>query len=413
MKTTKTESINPKLKIVIGALILITPLATMLPYLAMAVLMNDIMASLDIGFALAGLSMTVMLAISGLCMFLGSNIQGKIGIRKTIFISVWLMFLGSAVCFIADNFAIFFLGRIVSGIGFGLMSVSVMPYMSTWFKGNQRTYMITANLIANSLASIVALSIANPISEIFNSWQIVFGIYAAFIAIVALLWMLFGRSNTELEEASKPNPNIVTEKQSSSLRKAFGVKQFRMLTICGIFIMCAITALTTFMPTFLQNERGFTVGFSVMAANVLNATFIVGALAGGFIVAKSGKRKIIFQLGIIIMTLGGLLFAFGGTQVLTIISVTLIGIGFMLRMPAQTTITMETLSPPNPVILGGAMAMISGFGQMISLVVAPAFSMLTDGIGMSGAMQVFFGLLAISVVVSFMVRETGVTASNL
>jgi len=385
----------------------------MLPYLAMAVLMNDIMASLDIGFALAGLSMTVMLAISGLCMFIGSNIQGKIGIRKTIFISVWLMFLGSAICFIAGNFAIFFLGRIVSGIGFGLMSVSVMPYMSTWFKGNQRTYMITANLIANSLASIVALSIANPISEIFNSWQVVFGIYAAFTAIVALLWMLFGRSNTELEEASKPNPNIVTEKQSSSLRKAFGVKQFRMLTICGIFIMCAITALTTFMPTFLQNERGFTVGFSVMAANVLNATFIVGALAGGFIVAKSGKRKIIFQLGIIIMTLGGLLFAFGGTQVLTIISVTLIGIGFMLRMPAQTTITMETLSPPNPVILGGAMAMISGFGQMISLVVAPAFSMLTDGIGMSGAMQVFFGLLAISVVVSFMVRETGVTASNL
>jgi len=340
-------------------------------------------------------------------MFIGSNVQGKIGVRKTIFIAMWLMFLGAAICFSAGNFAIFFVGRIISGVGFGLTMVSVMPYLSTWFKGNQRTYMITANLIANSLASIVALSIANPLSELLGSWQAVFGIYAVFTAVIALLWMLFGKSNAELEEANKPSIDKDTAKQSSSLGKAFGVKQFRILTICGIFIMCAITALTTFMPTFLQNEREFSIGFSVMAANVLNATFIIGALTGGVLVTRMGKRKVIFQAGIIIMMLGGLLFAFGSTQTLTMVSVVLIGIGFMMRMPAQTTITMETLDPPNPAILGGAMAMISGFGQITSLGVSPAFAVLTDGLGMSGAMQVFIGTLAISVIFSFMVRETG------
>ncbi|MCL1884070.1 MAG: MFS transporter [Defluviitaleaceae bacterium] len=387
-------------------IILILPLATTLPYLAVAILMNDIMASLEIGYSLAGLSMTVMLFISGICMFAGSKVQGKIGIINTIVLAIWMTFLGSAICFIANNFIVFFIGRIISGIGFGLISVSLIPYISAWFKGNMRTYMITANLITNSIASIISLSIANPLKMLIGTWQGVFGVYSIFIVGVALLWMFFGKSNEELENAKKLY-NTEKSNQESPLRKALKIKQYRLLMISGIFIMSAITAVTTFMPTFLINEKGFSLNFSVMAANINNATFILGALAGGVLLARSGKRKIIFQIGIICMMIGGLLLAYTGTYALVVIAVSMVGFGFMLRIPAQTTIMMETIEPLDPIILGGATAMISGTGQIISLAVPPLFSILSSTIGMSGAMQMFFWLLIISVIASFMISETG------
>jgi MFS family permease len=406
-KTTEVATDTLKSKWVIVVLLLVTPLVTMLPYLAMAVLMNDIMETLNIGLSLAGLSMTVMLAISGLCMFIGSNVQGKIGVKSTILIAMWLLFLGAAVCFIAPNFAVFFIGRIITGVGFGLFSISLMPYLSAWFKGNQRTFMVTISMIMSSVASIISLSVANPIAELAGTWQAVFGAYAVFIALIALLWTLFGKSNKELDAVKNPKAGTGTPKQKSALREAFGIKQFRNLMICSLFVMSAFTALTAFMPTYLQNERGFSLGFSVMAANVQNVTFIVGAILGGIIMARTGKRKRIFQAGIIAVALGGLLFSFASAQAVIMFAVSLIGMGFMLRVTAQTTLTMETLAPPNPVVLGGAMAIIGGVGQLASLIVAPAFGLLSGVIGMAGAFQVFFSLAVISIIVSFMVRETG------
>jgi len=403
----KTKNTSRKHKIAIATLILITPLTTVLPYLAVSVLMNDIMESLDIGFTLAGLSMTIMLAISGTCMFLGTGIQGKIGIKNTIILAVWLISIGSGINFISWDFATFFLGRMLSGIGFGLIYISTLPLLSMWFTGNQRTAMITANLVANSLASVIALSIANPLMRFVGSWNGVFGIYALFIAAIACLWMIYGNSNTEPKNVTSLNDDYTFRKNKSVIRKAFGIKQFRVIMLCSVFIMIAITAFTAFLPTFLQYARSFTVAHSVVAVNVLNVTFVIGALTGGYLVGKTGKRKMIFQLGILIMLLGGAMFVFTSTALFALVSVALIGIGFMLRIPAQTTITMETLSPPDPIVLGGAIALISGIGQISSLVVAPIFATLTERFGMVIAMQVLSAVLIISAILSFAVDETG------
>ena len=390
---------------IIAALILVLPLSTVLPYLAMAILMSDIMESLNIGYSLAGLSMTIMLAISGLCMFLGSPVQSRIGIKNTILLAVWTAFLGSAVCFIASSFVVFFAGRIISGIGFGLATVSLMPYLSAWFTGNKRTAMITANLLANSIASIIAISLASPLRNLTGSWQYVFGVYAVFIAGIALLWTFFGKSNDELDvERLKAD---MPAKNASPLIKAFKIRQYQVLMVCSIFIMSVISVTTAFLPNFLENERGFSLAFAVMATNVVNITFIFGALLGGAVVGRTGRRKSVYQLGIFILMLGGLLVGFTGVQALIIVGAALIGLGFMFQRPAQTTMMMETVEPLDPILLGGAMAMVSGTGQMVSLVIPPIFSFLTDSIGMAGAMQSFFIVLIIPMILSFMLVETG------
>ena len=69
-------------------LILIVPFCTMVPYVAPAVFMGDIMAQFGVDMSLAGLSMTIQLGATGICMFIGSVIQDKLGIRKSVILSI-------------------------------------------------------------------------------------------------------------------------------------------------------------------------------------------------------------------------------------------------------------------------------------------------------------------------------------
>ena len=77
----------------------------------------------------------------------------------------------------------------------------------------------------------------------------------------------------------------------------------------------------------------------------------------------------------------------------------------MVLRPAQTTIMIETIEPPDPIILGGATALVSGTGQIASLAVPPLFSLLSAQMGMAGAMRIFFMALMVAIILGCMIRE--------
>lgn len=403
METKKTKG-----SVGIAVLILITPLCTILPYIAASVLMDDIMESLNVGYSQAGLTMTIMFALCGVCMFLGSAVQDKMGIKNTICFALGFLALGCVICFISTSYFSLLLGRILSGIGFGLCSVSVSPYMSTWFKGKQRTVMVTANLIANSLVGILAYILAPSLRDATGSWQGVFGIYTLIILAILLLWFFSGKSNAELDAAKRKNVN--TEKrgmEKNSLYRAFRIKQYRILMLMNIFSTCAITSLTTFMPTFITNGKGLSLAFAVAASSAYSLATMCGSIAGGVAIEKTGRRKTILCGGLLIMMLGGLAFSLANTQTNTLVTVCAIGLGYMFFLPAQSVLVMETPKPFDPVILGGASALVNGVGQILSIAVSSLFSLLSLHLSMAGAYLVFFSLLMISIVLSFTLRETG------
>lgn len=397
---------------VVSILILILPLSTMLPYLAMSVLMDDVMASLNIDYSLAGLTMTIMLAICGACMFVGSLVQDKIGIKSTLNIAIWFLSIGSAICFLSNSIGLLILGRIVSGIGFGLSSVSVSPYMSTWFKDKERSFMITANLISTNIAGVIAYTIADPLKNMTGSWRGVFGVYALIIAVIALLWQFFGKTNDELDMALAIRRISGKSKKESSFVKALQIKQYRLLMVSGIFVTSAITSVTAFLPSYITNEKGLLQETAIAAASVQSIAYIIGSILGGILVARFRKRKMFMQAGLVLMMLGGILLTLVQSPLLIYTTVFILGIGYMGLMPAQSTLIMETPEPFDPTILGGASALTSGLGQIVSLTVSPVFSRMSATFGMSGALQIFFALLIVSIFISFMVRETGPSVSK-
>ena len=217
-------------------LILIVPFCTMVPYVAPAVFMGDIMTQYGVNLSLAGLSMTIQLAATGICMFIGSMIQDRLGIRKSVILSIWAMVLGNAMASLSPSIWVFLVARTISGFGQGLYTVSMTPCISTWFADKERTYMLTFNTAANSIFLAVSYSIGRPLCNAFGSWQAVFGFYTAIIALIALLWTFLARDSAEALAAAQQRAKMTTGgKQQSSLRRAAKeIQYWKLLLFAGM-----------------------------------------------------------------------------------------------------------------------------------------------------------------------------------
>ena len=390
-------------------LILIVPFCTMVPYVAPAVFMGDIMTQYGVNLSLAGLSMTIQLAATGICMFIGSMIQDRLGIRKSVILSIWAMVLSNAMASLSPSIWVFLVARTISGFGQGLYTVSMTPCISTWFADKERTYMLTFNTAANSIFLAVSYSIGRPLCNAFGSWQAVFGFYTAIIAVIALLWTFLARDSAEALAAAQQRAKMSTGgKQQSSLRRAAKEIQFwKLLLFAGTFAI-ANTSIASFLPTYLTLERGMdaTVATSISSLNSLFG--IAGSLLGGVLCAQMWCRKPILIGAIALYILVGFGITMTSSGTLIIVLALAAGTLYFIPIAAQSTITIETKQPFDPSILGGAASISSGIGQLLCVIVSFLFQGVAVASSMTVAYRVFFSLCLIGLLGALLLHETGI-----
>jgi predicted MFS family arabinose efflux permease len=406
---------KPPYRWVIAVLLLLLPFCQMIPYMAPAVIMPAIMADLNIGYGLAGMTIMIMLVISGICMFVGSAIQDKIGTRNTFVLAVWLLCIGNILSFFSPNIGILLISRAIAGVGFGICGSCITPFLSTWFEGKERTYIITAHLIANSLGMAISYSLANPVMNLVGSWNGVFGIYGAGIFIVALLWTFLGKAPPVTEaEPEQPGERVKPGevKQQSSVIRAFKEKQFVLIMIIGIFTTIVNAAVSTFLPTYLTTDRGFDLTLATTIASIMSVAGIIGSVLGGILSAQTEKRKPIMIISLIIYAAAVFMLSLFNSAGAFIVASSLLNIGFYLIYPSQSNLIIETPRPFDPTILGAAFAMAAGVGQIASLSASPLFSALSGALGMPITFRILAASLLIALGICCCLRETGVRAKQ-
>ena len=390
-----------------AVIILIVPFCTMVPYVAPAVFMADIMGTFGVDMSLAGLSMTIQLGATGVCMFIGSFIQDRLGIRKSIILSIWSMVLGNVVAAFAPGIGLFLVARLISGFGQGLYTVSMTPCITTWFADKERTYMITFNTAANSVFLAISYSIGRPLCNLLGTWQAVIGLYAAIIAVVALIWTFLSKDSPEAMPAGQPKAKTTGTKQQSSLvRAAKEIQYWKIMLYSGTFAI-ANTSIASFLPTYLTIERGVdpTVATTISSLNSLFG--IAGSLLGGVLCAQLWRRKpiLIGSLALYILVGFGLT-VFTSSGVIIVLALAA-GALYFIPIAAQSTVMIETKQPFDPTILGGASSICSGIGQLLCVVVSFLFSAVSAAYSMTVAYRVFFVLCIIGLVSSLLLTETG------
>lgn len=400
---------------VMAVLILIVPFCTMVPYVAPAVFMMDIMESFQVNLGLAGLSMTIQLGATGLCMFIGSFIQDRLGIRKSIILSIWSMVVGNAVACFAPGIGVFLVARFISGFGQGLYTVSMNPCISTWYAGKERTYMITFNTAANSIFLAISYSIGRPLCNLLGSWQKVIGLYAVIIAVVALIWTFLSQDSPEAIAAAKQNAKQAEashqKQQSSLLRAAKEIQYWKIMLFASTFAI-ANTSIASFLPTYLTQERGLDATIATTISSMNSLLGIAGSLIGGAICAQTGRRKPIMIGSLALYILAGFgLTIFTSSGVIVVLAVAA-GALYFFPIAAQSNMMIETKQPFDPTILGGAACITSGIGQLLCVVVSFLFSALASASSMTMAYRGFFALCLVGLLGSILTKETGPTVQG-
>ncbi|SHI86729.1 Cyanate permease [Dethiosulfatibacter aminovorans DSM 17477] len=393
---------------VVAILMIFLQLCNMIAYLSPAILMGDIIESLNIDYTVAGFTITIVVAMCGVCMFIGSFVQDHIGTWNTIFISLILIAAGNLLTATSTTILVLMVGRAVLGIGYGFSQTSAIPNITYWFKGKAQTYMITINLIVTSIGLSLAYLLPGWIKTAFGSWESVYYVIAVFAAIVTVLWFIAGKllHAPGFPERKMAEPGKQKAHGQSSLFKAIRVKQYWAITIICVFMMFINVVNGTYMPTILTIERGFLPEMAVTVTSIVCFVGMFGSMLGGFIATQTGRRKPIMIASISIMwvSLFGMLIA--NNTVLLIVAASIFGMSAMMFYPPLTSMVIET--QPDYSILGGAFALTNGVGMIISLFIPSIFTKLSVVTGsMTSAFKILSVILFIALSIAFALKETG------
>ncbi len=388
----------------------------MLPYLACAAVLVDIMKDVGIPASGSAFVITIITIVSGVFMFFGGSVANALGYVKGYWCSIVLEIFGILITAMAPNFAVFMIGRILFACGYGLSTTINSALGGMWFKGAQYASFNTAKLIAASVGGALAYMIIGPLTGALGTWRRSYLVFMAVIIVFFIFCLLFIRYPEGVEEGLKKQKAAIKAgqipKPQFPLARVRRRRNYILLAIASLFVMMSSSLFQTYLPTFLTAEKGLSTSAASNISGVSMFAGIAGSLICGILVAKTGRRKIYHLLGCILFTLAGLgaiLFRGAGG---ILIMYALVNVAFYVRMPAMTQYYLEEIVPFDPSIVSPAVAVVNGLPMLLNVVGSFIASPMTANVGYGKTLLIFQLLCIISIICALFVTECGPRAKR-
>lgn len=231
--------------------------------------------------------------------FPGMWFAQKMGFKFSAVVACASMVAGSALCAIATTTPVFFAGRIIEGIGYGLVAVigpnsvpRLLPAKNLGLAmGIWAQWLPIGTVGAFFLAPIAYGAFGG--AQVTFSWHAIW-IVAVVLEILGTVWLIVSFKLPEVGENEKAKAAAA---QSGTTRR-----DYMGSAIIACFSFMVITYLyvgnyNTFYPTFLQNYRGMTVEMSSLFPIIAAVFGIVSGIFIGAAAAKRNMRKPIIVAG--------------------------------------------------------------------------------------------------------------------
>ena len=225
--------------------------------------------------------------------FPGMWFAQKMGFKFSALIAGVSMIVGSAICAIATTTPVFFAGRIIEGIGYGLVAVigpNSVPRLLSAEKMGLAMGIWGQWLPVGTLGSFFVAPIAFNAAggtQVAFSWQAIWWL-AITVEAVGIIWLLACFKLPEVGENDRA--------LSASAKAGQSRSDFMGSAIVACFSFMVVTYLyvgnyNTFYPTFLQNYRDMSVEVSSLFPTLAAAAAVVGGIFLGTMAAKRNVRK--------------------------------------------------------------------------------------------------------------------------
>ena len=365
--------------------------------LAPSPLITSIMSDTGWSLSAVGQFVSVILLFLGLGSLVASYLFERFGVVRTTVLAMMLIGLSGILPFFFSSYAMIYLSRVLFGIGFGLSTNMPSVVVTTWFSQKQRPLMQGLRTAIMGLSLALPLYIVLPINALTESWRTTLGIIGITGLLAAVLWAILGR---EIMQIAKP----VTAKRESGLKQAAKRKETWLLAFAFLLLAWADNAFNTFLPTFLETERGFAVTEASTISGFINIGSIFGGLAIALFASIFRRKKWLTATMIVVMVLGimGSIFLNGGAVLR--LAVALVGVGYMAYIALWNIIPGE-LEGATPELVGGMFAIIFGISAT-SFFIPFVTEWLNGLLGMTWTM-VLYGIAAAAGILPILFLKEG------
>ncbi|MBU6383672.1 MAG: sugar porter family MFS transporter [Verrucomicrobia bacterium] len=347
----------------------------------------------------------------------GGLIADSLGRKKTLFATLILFFIGVLTLTIADSFTYFLVGRFISGLAVGIVSMAVPLYIAEMSPPENRGALVSLNQLCVTIGILLAYLVSYAFAaeadwrDMFACAFIPIGIQFVGLFFIAETpsWLISHHKRADAEEVLEKiqvhhghHPHLVNErKEEDGLTK----KRFKALLApsvrmpfligIGVAVFQSITGINTviyYAPRIFQ-LAGFTETSTALFATVLVGTInVIVTVIALWLIDRVGRRPLLIA-GLIGMAgslfiLGLSFLSQGHASGLTAIFAMLIYVGFFaVSLGPVAWLIISEVYPLG--VRGRAMGIATFSNWLCNYFVSLTFLTLIQDLGTSGTFWLY------------------------
>ena len=302
----------------------------------------------------------------------------RFGPKKMFAWAAGLWSVVSMLSSLANSFGFLYAARVALGVAESPFFTSGLKVADKWFNKTERALPVS---IVNT-GSQIANAIAPPLLTFLMltmSWRGMFLVIGALGIVIALVWLRVYRDPTLKEQFIIKGEEFEEQLRPKEKPAGWGellTKKNTWFMVIGAFgIFYTVWVYLTWLPSYLQTARGFSLSQIGWLAGLPFLCGILGVLAGGIFSGKAIARGVPVVRARKIPIVGGALLAAAAVLPVayvenTALAIVLLSLGyFAAQVPIGVLWTLASdIAEPNQVASLGA---IQNFGGFLGAAVAP------------------------------------------
>jgi cyanate permease len=395
----------PRYRFVVEGGVLLMQAGMGLNFIAVAPLFPLIIDDYGVDRATTSLLIALVSFVMAALMIPSAVLVARVGWRRSMAVGGALMSL-MVLTPLAGSFATLLGLRIALAAGGALVMGSAPAALMNWFPRRELPLVNGVNVVAQSLALTVSVLTAAILADLIG-WQSALMSFGMLPLAATLVWLLIARS------PDLPRGTVPTARFSfGEFRAAAGDPTTLLLGTGMAGVVAAFIGLNAWLPTYYNEEFGFTLEEAGRIAALPSFFGIVGSIGGSLLSVRLGRRRpLIMASGALVPIAAVGTFA-SSNPLLLYPSVALFGVVTWLHFPSSITVPMElpSMTPERAAVAVATMLSLANLSGFFAPLLIGFARDRTDSfeLGLS-----ICAILPLSLLVAgYLLRETGPAASR-
>ena len=368
------------------------------------------LSTLEQGFLVSIILIGAIIGVSA-----AGELSDRLGRKPAIMIADVFFIIGAMSLLFADSFPSLIFGRLITGVGVGVASLTVPLYLAELSPPKQRGALVTLNQLAITIGILLAYLVGLMEADTAN-WRALFG-FALIPSVIQLIGMFFLPEtptylamNGQPKEAKRllrlvrPRESVdsvysklkASPKSKANFSSLFQKAMLPALIVgLGLSILQQITGINTviYYANQIFNLAGFgTDKAAIWASLGVGIVNVVATIVSVWLLDRAGRRPLLI-IGIGAMTVGLLAlsvsfwFAIPGESVLAVLSLMVYVAGFAIGLGPVAWLIISEVYPH--AIRGRAMSLAIFANWVANYLVSLTFLSLIDWLSSAGAFLLY------------------------